>query len=97
MNKKNKTAYNDTLATEVINETTSKLVRLDDRIDMLLPDAKQIQAVLKAVRYAAFEGGISGDMVEYALNSVQQMVDVFCDNMEETSGISKAFVEEVAG
>ena len=86
-----------TLATEMLNDAAAKIIRMDDRIDIILPDAKRIQAVLKAVVYASIEGGISGEAIEYALDAVQMMVDVLCDNIEETSGLSKMFVQEVGG
>ncbi len=83
------------LASETITDLTKQIILMDDRIEGLCNEVSRIHAIHKAVQYAIVEKVIPDNEVDDALSAIEKMLIVLLDNISETSGVSRSFIEEV--
>lgn len=83
------------LASETITDLTKQIILMDDRIESLYNEVSRIHAVYRTVQYAAVEKVIPDNEVDDALSAIEKMLIVLLDNISETSGVSRSFIEEV--
>lgn len=83
------------LASETITDLTKQLILVDNRIENLYNEVSRINAIFKTVQYATVEKIIPDSEIDNALSGVETMLTVLLDNISETSGMSRSFIEEV--
>lgn len=83
------------LASETITDLTKQLILVDNRIENLYNEVSRINAIFKTVQYATVEKIIPDSEIDNALSGVETMLTVLLDNISETSGMIRSFIEEV--